>query len=159
MLPPKLDYLFVCDFLDGSRYFQNPSDASVEHPLRRSAYWDVCQRLDQVSQFTLIDRHRQHEHAVYLSDGHFKTDGKIIPCPRTDLENFRLIYFRRVQQKLENEEVLNEARTKAHHPKPYIVAYCIGWQANRIGTEENFQMRLLIPPLGSLEKVGIERKG
>jgi len=140
MLPPKLDYLFVADFQDGSRYFQTPADASVVHPLTRSAFWDVLQRFEEVKQFTLIDRHGQHEHTVNLDDGHFKTDGKIIPCPRNDLHNFRLIYFRRTEQKLEQE-------VRKHHPKPYVVGYFIGWQAND-PTDQNYKMVLEIPPLG-----------
>ncbi len=141
MLPPKFDYLFIADFSDGSRYFQTQADASVVHPLSRSAFWDVKQRLEEVKQFTLIDRHNQHQHTVFLDDGHFKTDGKIIPCPRSDLTNFRLIYFRRAQQKLEQE-------VRNHHPKPYFVGYFMGWQANRISDNQNFQMVLEIPPLG-----------
>ena len=148
MLPPKLDYLFIADFNDRSRYFQTPQDVSREHPLTRSAFWDVAQRLDQVTEFTLIDRHQQHEHTVFLSDGHFKSDGKIIVCPRNDLNHFRLIYFRRVEHKFENEAQF----------KPYIVGYFIGWQAND-ANGRNFQMILQVPPLGSSEKISIERKG
>ena len=136
MLPPKLDYLFVADFADGSRYFQHPNDASITHPLTRSAFYDVLER-DGLKQFTLVDRHCQHQHTVFLDDGHFKTDGKILPCPRNDLTNFRLIYFRRVQHNQEN----------GFHVRPDVVGYFMGWQAND-ATGKNYQMVLEIKPLG-----------
>ena len=153
MTPSRLDYLFVSDFKDGSRYFQTPADASVVHPLTRSAFFDVCQRLEDVKQFTLVDRHNQHEHTVFLEDGHFKTDGRIIPCPRSDLINFRLIYVRRCQipQGMNVYEV--------DHEYNRVVAYFIGWQANQIRTGQNFQMLLEIPPLGSLQKPALSIKG
>ena len=155
MLPPKFDYLFVADFKDGSRYFQTQADASVVHPLTKSAFWDVLQRIEEVKKFTLIDRHNQHEHTVFLDDGHFKTDGKILVCPRNGLTNFRLIYFRRAQQSHEQE-------IRSFHPKPYYVGYFIGWQANLFSDMQlpenkrtNYKMILEIPPLGSLEKVKV----
>jgi hypothetical protein len=149
MLPAKLDYLFVADFKDGSRYFQTPADASVVHPLTKSAFWDVLQRLDEVKQFTLTDRHRQHEHSVFLDDGHFTTDGRIIaPDPGVGpLHNFRLIYFRRCQQRTEG----------GFHCRPEIVAYFIGWQAND-PAGKNFKMMLQIKPLGSSEPITIQTK-
>jgi hypothetical protein len=137
MLPPKLDYLFTATFRDGSVYHQTPADTSVEHPLTKSAFYDVLQRNSDVASFTLIDRHGQHQHTVFLSDGHFTTDGRVIPCPRSDLTGFRLIYFRRVQH----------IREGGFQTKPYVQAYFIGWQAND-ASGKNFQMMLEIPPLG-----------
>lgn len=151
MLPQKLDFLFVADFFDGSRYFQNPNDASVRHPLTRSAFYDVAQRLDQVKVFTLIDRHRQHEHAVFLEDGHFKSDGHLfLPDPKVgEMFNFRLIYFRRCQV----PQVMG-ARGVDFEPHK-VVGYFIGWQAND-AAGRNHKLVLRIPPLGSLEKPEFE---
>lgn len=134
MLPRKLDYLFVAEFKDGSRYFQDRYDRSIEHPLSKSAFYDVSQHLADVSTFTLTDGNRKH--TVFLSDGHFQTDGTIITSPYGELTNYRLIYFRRVQQVTSRDGVSSD-----------IVGYFIGWQAND-ASGKNYQMMLEIPPTG-----------
>lgn len=145
MLPAKLTYLFVADFKDGSRYFQNESDTSMSHPLTKSGFWDVLQRLDQVTKFTLTDS--VHEHSVFLDDGHFKTDGEILVSPHKELTNYRLIYYRRCQQIVSNGLL----------ERPKIVAYFLGWQANDF-QGKNFQMLLRVPPSGTFSPVIVEQK-
>lgn len=152
MLPPRLEYLFTARFQDGSVYFQHPSDSSQVHPMTRSSFWDVSQKLEQVKEFTLRDRRGHHEHTVFLGDGHFQTDGQVLPCPRPDLNNFRLIYFRRVEQTLESNPVEGEQ----HHARPKVIGYFMGWQAND-ATGKNYQMLLEIPPPG-LGTVKINQK-
>ena len=139
MLSPKLDYLFTARFRDGTVIHQTPQDVSALEPLTRSAFYDVAQRLADVVSFTLTDG--KHEHTVFLADGHFKTDGRIIPCPRSDLINFRLIYFRQMQQ----------AITGTFKHRPEVKLYVIGWQAND-ATGKNYQMHLEIEPSGSLNQ-------
>lgn len=147
MLPSRFDYLFIARFRNGDECRQTQADASLAHPLTRSAFWDVLQRHADVETFTLVDRHAQHEHTVFLADGHFKTDGEIIPCPRPDLRDFRVLYFRRCQQVWEGG-ILSY---------PRIVAYFIGWQAND-ADGNGFEMSLQIPPLG-LGPATLHRKG
>jgi hypothetical protein len=137
MLPPRLDYLFVAKFRDGSKLYQTPQDVSLLEPLTRSAFYDVAQRLAEVQEFTLTNGVK--EHTVFLDDGHFNTDGRILVCPRSDLTNFRLIYFRTVQQKTTGEF--------RHYGE--IVRYTIGWQAND-ANGKNYQMHIEIEPTGSL---------
>jgi len=146
MLPAKLDYLFVAEFKDGSRYHQDHKDASREHPLTKSAFYDVCQRgLENVSEFRLVNC--KSEHSVSLIDGHFKTDGRIVPSPYGELTNYRLIYFRRMNANFEGGFV----------KRPEVASYFIGWQAND-ANGKNFQMMLEIPPPG-MGQSKIERKG
>lgn len=144
MLPPKLEYLFVADFADGSRYFQTPADRSVFHPLSKSAWWDVDQRIAEVVKFTLVDIHNQHEHSVHLDDGHFISDGTHIPNTKAidhgELTNYRVIYFRRTQQQI----VLGP---DGHVKRPFIIGYFIGWQANDV-KEKCHKMMIEVPPLG-----------
>ncbi len=136
-LPAHLDYLFIADFKDGTRIYQDKRDCSRIEPLTRSAFWDVQQRIAEVIRFTLGSVDGQRLHFVDLRDGHFETDGEIILNPYGALTDYRLVYFRRV------EEVF-EAGARSY---PRIVGYFFGWQAND-EHGKNFQMMLEIPPLG-----------
>lgn len=137
MLPAKLDYLFVAEFKDGTRYYQDKRDRSLVEPLTRSAFYDVQQRLDEVTKFSLVGGGR--EHTVFLYDGHFETDGEIIVSHPSlgDLTKRRLIYFRRCEQTVKAGQAM----------PPKVVGYFIGWQAND-EHGRNQQMVLEIPPLG-----------
>ncbi len=133
MLPRRLEYLFIADFKDGTRYRQNQNDCSVVHPLTRSAFYDVAQRLADVRVFTLTNGVREHQ--VFLEDGHFKTDGRVIVHHYGELTNYRLVYFRRMQ-------VLMESGCAE---RPIVKAYFIGWQANDLAGK-NYKMCIEIQP-------------
>lgn len=136
MLSPKLDYLFIAVFKDGSRYYQDKFDRSRDQPLTRSSFFDVQEQLADVSRFILTDGRRSH--CVFLDDGHFVTEGQEISNPHRELINYRLIYFRRIEQSF-------EAGVAA---APRVVAYFIGWQAND-ARGQNYKMLLEIPSTGS----------
>ena len=136
MQQPRLSYLFEARFKDGTTYFQPPTDVSVEHPLTRSAFYDVVQRLSEVDVFTLRGCGRVH--SVHLIDGHFVTDDQILHSPHGQLTNYRLIYFRRMQV----------VSVGGQHKRPEVIAYFIGWQAND-ERGKNYQMMLEIPGDGS----------
>jgi hypothetical protein len=145
MLPPKFEYLFVAEFSDGTKLFQDRQDRSIEQPLTRSAFWDVQQKIargGKLVRFTLCNRRR--EHTVFLDDGHFKTDGQIICSPYGQLTNYRVVYFRRCQQVWE-DGVLSY---------PRVTSYFLGWQAND-DAGKNFQMALEIAGDGSMNKSNI----
>jgi hypothetical protein len=137
MLPPILDYLFIARFKDGTAIHQTRYDVSTLEPLTRSAFYDVLQRLPEVESFTLTKGPR--EHTVYLKDGHFNSDGRILLNPHGELTNFRLVYFRRVQQDT----------TGAHRERPEVKLYFMGWQAND-ASGKNYQMMLEIDPVRGL---------
>ncbi len=143
MHPTCFIYHFIARFFDGSIYQQNWSDSSVVHPLTRSAFWDVAQRLTQVRSFTLTNGIR--EHTVFLNDGHFKTDGREIVSPHGQLTNYRLIYFRRVQQSIESGNLT--AR---------VAFYFIGWQANDVNGKK-YQMMLEIVGDNSMREVILQQ--
>jgi hypothetical protein len=138
MLPRPLDYLFTARFTDGSVIHQTRHDVSQIEPLTRSAFYDVVQRLSEVESFTLSNGRR--EHTVYLKDGHFNSDGKILINPHGELTNFRLIYFRRMQQDTFGD----------YRDRPEVKLYFMGWQANQPDTGKNFQMVLEIDPVRGL---------
>jgi hypothetical protein len=146
MLPPILDYLFIAHFTDGSVIHQTRYDVSTIEPLTRSAFYDVVQRLPEVESFTLTNGPRSH--TVYLKDGHFNSDGKILINPHGELTNFRLIYFRRVQVSSysadELEHVIIDDRRR-----PTVKLFVMGWQAND-ARGKNFQMVLEIDPVRGL---------
>jgi hypothetical protein len=145
-LPAPLDYLFTAELADGTRLHQDRHDRSREHPLTRSAFYDVLQRVAEVRRFALRSRDGRHLHLVDLTDGHFETDGQVICSPYGELTNYRVIYFRRCQQIMEGCTLI----------PPRIVGYFLGWQAND-GLGRNQQMTLEIPPLG-LGAARVERK-
>ena len=130
---PKLEYLFTARFRDGSVIHQTPQDVSRLEPLTRSAFYDVLQRLPEVESFTLYNGRTGH--TVFLTDGHFNSDGRILVNPHGELTNFRLIYFRTVSQNMEGD-TLKPAR---------VTKYVIGWQAND-AKGQNFQMKIEILP-------------
>jgi len=142
MLPPKLDHLFIATFKDGTKIHQTPNDVSTLEPLTKSAFYDVLQRLSDVATFTLTNGAR--EHTVFLDDGTFNSDGKILVNPHGELTNFRLIYFRR----------MNQAVSGTFKHQPEVGSYFMGWQAND-ANGKNFQMVIEIKPTGSLKRAAL----
>lgn len=136
MLPARLDYLFTARFKDGSVIHQTRHDVSQVEPLTRSAFWDVLQRLPELASFTLASATQAH--TVFLADGRFNSDGRIITSPHGELTNFRLIYFRRVQQSVSGD----------FKHRPEVMFYFLGWQAND-ARGKNFQMIIRLSPPGT----------
>ena len=132
MLPPKLTYLFTARFKDGTVIRQDRRDASQNHPLTRSAFYDVQQRLEEVASFSISDG--ENEHTVFLDDGHFLSNGSLIVSPHGELTNYRLIYFRR-----------NHVTLEGGHSVVHVHRYFIGWHAND-AKERHFEMKLEIDP-------------
>lgn len=88
-----LKYLFIAEFLDGSKYSQNQEDISVLNPLK-SCYFDVLDGLktQPLKKFSLVGDGKTY--SVDLINGHFEYEGETI-IPKSDLFDFNLIYFRR----------------------------------------------------------------
>lgn len=121
----ELQYLFECHFNDGTMLQQTQEDISKIAPPedKKSAFYDVKQRMDDVIVFGLVNDH--HTYVVDLRDGHFEIDG--VPFNVHDGENFpvgakfRLIYFRRNFQSVTLGYVQAQSSTCEYH---------LGWQTN-----------------------------
>jgi hypothetical protein len=93
----ELKYLFRARFSDGTKIQQTPEDQSTIDP-RRSAYFDVLRRIDDVVSFSL--ENSEAWYSVSLEDGRFSAQGVIIeaqPCGKPEMPaggKFKLIYFR-----------------------------------------------------------------
>lgn len=115
-----LKYLFRCYFRDGSKVYQTLEDISSSDP-KKSAYFDVVQRLNEVETFTITDGRTSA--TVDLCDGSFTVNGakfftEYRGVPRgTSLE---LVYFRR------RTESFNAA---TRQPVRSTCEFHIGWKS------------------------------
>jgi hypothetical protein len=123
-----LSYLFTCQFKDGTTIKQTSEDISKTDPTR-SAFYDVVQRLPDVSKFSLANG--QHTCAVDLTDGHFEIDGFPFRTHEDLLGEYRLIYFRRHQHK-----------RALGGPDAHSVQFFIGWQTTVDG--KNIQSTIMV---------------
>lgn len=130
---PQLAYLFEAHFLDGSMIQQTQDDRSAIDPERRSAFYDVAQRIDEVAYFGIWND--QHRFVVDLRDGHFEVDGvAFFAEPRAHLATsdgkptippggkFRLVYFRDRQQDL------HVGANGSMTPGEQRIAFRLGWE-------------------------------
>jgi hypothetical protein len=149
MLPLK--YRFIAAHKDGSQYHQNPDDVSVLG--RTTCFSDLD--LDNITHFFLVDHELENVFAVNLLTGAFAANGVdfLMHDPR-DFQNakkeivvpqFRLIYFRRVQQIMEQGvESDGEQWQFKGKPKPLgeRTSYRMGWQCTVNGKNHQRIMEL-----------------
>ncbi len=134
MLPARLTYLFTARFTDGTVYNQTPLDTSRDQPLTRSAFWDVQEAIrlgKKLKSFSVTNG--THTVEVFYDTGRFRIDGEDVFQPAwRNLTNFRVVYFRRVQQKITmtGKGRGRQKRMVSKQERPEVVAHVIGWQAN-----------------------------
>ena len=128
-----LRYLFTAQFNDGTMLEQTQDDVSKTNP-KKSAFFDVLNDTRKLERFWLLeiyknvdlDRITPSKYLVDLTDGHFEINGNSFFLHEQTIDeskklsDFRLIYFRRVQQSMNLTS--GEASTKT--------MFMIGWQAN-----------------------------
>jgi len=107
-----LKYLFEATFKDGSVYRQNPDDHSLTTP-GRSCFYDIMwsfnllgeqvlaegrpvERLQDIRQFRLLNRDGRESILIQPHQGKIFTLGEPIWDEHRPLNDFRLVYFRRV---------------------------------------------------------------
>lgn len=119
-----LKYLFQATYKDGSIYKQNKEDRSLHHA-HGSSYTDVKQ--DQLKSFFLFDN--KNTFSVNLEDGHFEVNGVPFFMHANDaLKNYRLIYFRNVQQHLTMQ--IKDRKEISREQTQGRIIYLLGWQTN-----------------------------
>lgn len=106
-------YLFTVIYDDGTAYYQNAADVSIQDPAR-SCFYDVD--LARVARFSI--QGPEHRYAVDLADGHFEVDGAPFRFHEGALSGFRLIFFRR------HTHHFIAGREVGHS-----LVYRLGWQA------------------------------
>ena len=108
-----LKYLFTCQYNDNIEFKQNIDDIS-KNDSSRSAFYDI--EHDKLIKFSITDN--KNTFSVSLIDGHFEINGVPFKLHHDDLENFRLIFFRRHEHTFGKNNIHN-------------VSYHMGFQANR----------------------------
>lgn len=117
----ELSKLFVAVYNDGTHYQQTPEDVSQVNPLK-SAFFDVDH--SKLIRFFIADK--SCAWLVDLRDGHFEVNGahfflhNVPPLGAGDnmLKDFKLIYFRQVDQHLHS-----------NGSQSVDVVYRLGWKA------------------------------
>jgi hypothetical protein len=122
----RLAYLFEAHFADGTMIQQTAEDRSAIDPEKRSAFYDVMQRVDELQFFGLFND--QHTYVVDLRDGHFEVDGRPLfleptarPLPRGG--KFSIVYFRDHEQDFEMSGRDGEQTMGEHR-----IAFRLGWE-------------------------------
>jgi len=124
-----LKYLFTALYNDGTILKQTHEDISTKDP-KRSAYYDIDH--EKLIAFGLEDDNNAV--LVHIDDGSFEVNGVPFAVTAPDVENRRLVYFRRTQ--IDFNELNNE--TGRH------IEYHMGWQGNEIGTGKNIQRIMVL---------------
>jgi hypothetical protein len=135
----SLKYLFECHFNDGTQLLQTSEDVSKIDPTR-SAFYDVVQRLDDVSVFHLFENYPGYSSlnlVVDLKTGLFSLNG--VPFLASDPSQsipadakFRLVFFRR------HTHTNNIGGNEISHD----VEYHVGWQTTVDG--KNYQQTIAL---------------
>jgi hypothetical protein len=124
-----LKYLFTAIYDDGTILKQTQEDISTKDP-KRSAYYDIDH--EKLIAFGLESE--DSAIVVHIKDGAFEINGLPFMVNAPNVENRRLIYYRRVRINF-NEDNIEEAREIEYH---------IGWQGNEVGTGHNIQRILVL---------------
>lgn len=142
-----LKYLFTAQYKDGSVFSQNAEDASTIDPLR-SAFYDLLKLEKPVFEmkdgaevvtgygnplvkFGLMESGNVIC-SVDLLDGSFEVDNRKFFMHDGNIKNFRLVYFRRNQQHI-NQDIKDGQFVGEPRPAGHNIAFHFGWQ----GKDEN----------------------
>ena len=124
-----LKYLFTALYDDGTILKQTQEDISTTDP-KRSAYYDIDH--EKLVAFGLEDD--SNAILVHLTDGSFEINGVPFSITAPNVENRRLVYFRR--NRINFDELNSETGRE--------VEYHIGWQGNELGTGKNIQRIMVL---------------
>lgn len=115
---------FVATFADGSQIFQNVEDKSVFAP-GRNCYFDVLQKQLNVPLVCFVLTAEGYPtFGVDLQDGHFEVNGVPFFQHSEPLKEFRLQYFRDVQQ--HRTFAVGSTKTPVDTAE---VGYTLGWES------------------------------
>jgi len=133
----QLEYLFVCHFNDNSCIRQTQDNVSSIDP-SKSAYFDVAQRITEVSKFQLYNG--KMSYTVKMQSGEFIVNGTrlFLDDDSADITQRELIYFRRVRRTV---SPMGETATTNYH---------LGWRT----VDYTFpRERTIIIPAGSTARL------
>lgn len=108
-----LKYLFTCQYNDGTEFKQNINDIS-EKDSTRSAFFDI--EHNKLIKFSITDN--KNTFSVSLIDGYFEINHIPFKLHEEEINNIRLIFFRR------HKHTFNPEQHK------HNITYHIGFQAN-----------------------------
>ena len=136
-ITPKLDYQFVCHYEDGTKLHQNVDKKDEKH------FGHIDQK--KLERFELVGKGKSY--SVDVKTGEFNLNGTRIYFDELPVqEEFKLIYFRRVQVKLRPGRM--EMLEGVPYPDQYSLRYCFGLQCTYKG--KNRQVLLWIESDDSL---------
>jgi hypothetical protein len=133
---PHSRYMFECHFENGDILTQTQEDVSL-HTKGKNAFYDVIQRLDEVTVFGLFSDEVENIFAVDLRTGTFSVNGVEFQSqdPRItfdDAGKFRVIFFKR------HAHTFDSANNEMSHD----VAFYIGWQRTSGGVNHQSTIRV-----------------
>ena len=129
-----LKYLFEATFKDGTVYKQNKEDISITDP-KRSCFYDITQKLDQVAQFTLISQVNviPQRYTVDLITGLFHIRGKAIQVGEDIIGKKKLIFYRRHREHTTATYELKSGKILSSEPSGSELMYFIGFESRLKG--------------------------
>ncbi len=136
----ELKYLFEAHFANGPSVFQTKEDKSLIDPDKRSAFYDVSQRIDDIIIFGLYND--EHTYVVDLRDGHFEIDKVPFYAQPSTSNNipeggkYKLLYFRDHQQDFIVDQGNGQCAEGEHR-----VMYRLGWEYEVAG--KTYQQTIL----------------
>lgn len=125
--------LFYANYADGTQIAQNQEDIGTVEG--RNCFFDVLEKEKETPLISFVLANGTHSFGVDLVDGHFEVNGvpffmHDLKRTEADLKNFRIIYFRNVEQ-ITNVTVDPDTGEPLDGTVLAVkVGYTIGWQAN-----------------------------
>ena len=128
-----MKYLFKALLKDGTTIEQTQEDKSTTTE-GKNAFYDVLQNTENLRAFALYNQETQEEYLVDLVDGRFEANGASFFMHDEQIQNIRLIYFKR------NFLIVN----LPGNPELTNVTYHFGFQANTVGSGANLQRVMVL---------------
>src|SRR5258707_14004136 len=152
MNKPKLKYLFVVEYTDGTTYHQTPEDKSKLDPDKRSEFYDVLQSGKTIKRFSLVEDTRLallgmgNKITVDLTTGLFEVNGLPILFESEQLptkpKRFELVFYR---QWTRDQNVTYDIKTGNMVKREEAGVFCeyfIGWECVIKG--KHYQQKLAL---------------
>lgn len=138
---PRLKYLFIAEFVDGTFFKQTPEDKSTIDP-KRNCYYDVLQSGKKIRRFSIVNN--EHVLTVDLGNGVFYIDNLPVLLESDKLpclpEKFDLIWYHQVTR---DQNITYDKKTGdviKREDLSEFREYFIGWKCNING--KSYQQKI-----------------
>ena len=146
---PRLKYLFLAEFTDGTSIKQTSEDKSSLDPEKRSQYYDVIESGKKIKTFSLIQKNilgLGNVITVDLITGLFTINGLRVILEGDKLptmpDEFKLIFYRQRTENIKVTYNLKDGGVTDQEPIESFCEYFIGWQCTIAG--KNYQQKIAV---------------